>query len=70
MLNVAAVLVVPKKPTRDNTISIINNSGNSIRTRIEQVREIGRNTKGVKIMSLEEGENVDYATLIDLSEED
>lgn len=68
--NVAAVLVVPKNPTRDNTISIINNSGNSIRTRIEQVREIGRNTKGVKIMSLAEGELVDYATLIDLSEED
>ena len=68
--NVAAVLVVPKKPTRDNTISIINNSGNSIRTRIEQVREIGRNTKGVKIMSLDEEEHVVYATLIDLSEED
>ena len=68
--NVAAALVVPRKPTRDNTISIINNSGNSIRTRIEQVREIGRNTKGVTIMSLEKDERVVYATLIDLSEED
>jgi DNA gyrase subunit A len=68
--NVAAVLVVPKNPTRDNTISIINNTGNSIRTRIEQVREIGRNTKGVTIMSLEEDERVVYTTLIDLSEED
>lgn len=68
--NVAAALVVPKKPTRENTISIINNTGNSIRTRIEQVREIGRNTKGVTIMSLEKDEYVVYATLIDLSEED
>ncbi|MCE7741066.1 MAG: DNA gyrase subunit A, partial [Candidatus Heimdallarchaeota archaeon] len=68
--NVAAVLVVPKKPSKEKSISIINNSGNSIRTRIEQVREIGRNTKGVKIMSLGEKELVDYATLIDLSEED
>ncbi len=68
--NVAAVMVVPKKPTREKSISIINNAGNSIRTRIEQVREIGRNTKGVKIMSLDENELVVYATLIDLSEED
>ncbi len=68
--NVASVLVVPKNPTKENSVSIINNKGYSIRTRIESVREIGRNTKGVKIMALKDDERVVYATLIDLSEED
>ncbi|MFW9851417.1 MAG: DNA gyrase subunit A [Candidatus Thorarchaeota archaeon] len=67
---VASVMLVPKKPTRDKSISIINNSGISIRTRIETIREIGRNTKGVKIMTLNPEEKIVYATIIDLSEED
>ncbi len=65
---VASVLVVPKKPTKEKSISIINNSGISIRTRIETIREIGRNTKGVRIMSLKPEEKIVYATLIDLSD--
>ena len=68
--NVASVLVVPKKPTRENSVSILNNLGISIRTRIETIREISRNTKGVKIMSTEPNERIVFATIIDLSEED
>lgn len=68
--NVASVLVVPKKPTRENSVSILNNLGISIRTRIETIREISRNTKGVKIMSTEPDERIVFATIIDLSEED
>ena len=64
--NVSAVLVVPKKPTRQNSVSIINSKGISIRTRIESIREISRNTKGVRIMNLNEGEKIVYATMIDL----
>jgi DNA gyrase subunit A len=68
--NVASMLVVPKKPTKENSISLINSKGISIRTRIESIREISRNTMGVKIMNLEKGEKIVYASLIDLSEED
>ncbi len=68
--NVASVLVVPKKPTRENSVSILNNLGISIRTRIETIREISRNTKGVKIMTTEPDERIVFATIIDLSEED
>ncbi|MBY9002046.1 MAG: hypothetical protein KGD64_14095, partial [Candidatus Heimdallarchaeota archaeon] len=64
--NVSSVLIVPKKPTRKNSVSIINSEGISIRTRIESIREISRNTKGVKIMNLNENEKIVYATLIDL----
>jgi len=67
---VAAVLVAPKKPTKEESISIINNAGISIRTRIESIREIGRNTKGVRIMALSPEEKIVYATLIDLSDQD
>ncbi len=67
---VSAVLVAPKKPTKEESISIINNAGISIRTRIESIREIGRNTKGVRIMSLTPEEKIVYATLIDLSDQD
>ncbi|MHA2358197.1 MAG: DNA gyrase C-terminal beta-propeller domain-containing protein, partial [Candidatus Heimdallarchaeaceae archaeon] len=67
---VASFLLVPKKPTKENSISIINNMGISIRTRIETIREIGRNTKGVRIMSVDPKEIIVYATLIDLAEED
>ncbi|MHA1684848.1 MAG: DNA gyrase C-terminal beta-propeller domain-containing protein, partial [Candidatus Heimdallarchaeaceae archaeon] len=66
---VASVLIVPRNPTTKNSVSIINNKGISIRTKIETIREIGRNTKGVKIMSLNPDENIVYATLIDLDEE-
>ncbi len=68
--NVASVLVVPKKPTKKNSVSILNNLGISIRTRIETIREISRNTKGVKIMNTEPDERIVFATIIDLSEED
>ncbi len=68
--NVSAVLIVPKKPTREESVSIINSEGISIRTRIESIREISRNTKGVRIMNLNEDEKIVYATLIDLSEDE
>ncbi|MCG3226672.1 MAG: DNA gyrase subunit A, partial [Candidatus Heimdallarchaeota archaeon] len=68
--NVASMLVVPRKPIKENSISLINNKGISIRTRIESIREIGRNTMGVRIMNLKEDENIVYVSLIDLSEED
>lgn len=66
--SVASMLVVPREPDENKTISIINNSGISIRTKITGIREIGRNTKGVKIMSLDKDEKITYSSLIDLSE--
>ena len=68
--DVASMLVVPKTPTKENSISLINNKGISIRTRIESIREISRNTMGVKIMNLDKDENIVYASLIDLSDDD
>ncbi len=67
---IASMLVVPKNPSRDETLSFINSKGIAIRTRIESIREIGRNTKGVRIMSVGKTTRIVYASLIDLSEED
>ena len=65
---VATILVVPRKPQKTKTISVINNKGINIRTRIGDIREIGRNTKGVRIMALSRDEEVAYASIIDLEQ--
>ncbi len=68
--HVASMLVVPREPSQDETLSIINNKGIVIRIKINSVREINRNTKGVKIMNLKHNEKVVFASLIDLSVQD
>jgi DNA gyrase subunit A len=48
----------------------ITNGGQVIRTEVAQVREVGRNTQGVRVMSLEENERVvDVAKLAERDEE-
>ncbi len=42
----------------EDQIFLITNTGRAIRTRVSDVREVGRNTKGVRIMRLEEGERI------------
>jgi DNA gyrase subunit A len=44
--------------TEDDQIMVITDRGQVIRTRVGEVRQTGRNTQGVRIIRLEEGEHV------------
>ncbi len=66
---VASMLIVPRKPEKTQTVSLLNNQGVAIRIKINSVREVGRNTRGVKIMELRKGEKVIFASLIDIENE-
>ena len=50
---VAAVLV-----DGNDEIMLITDGGTLVRTRVEEIRELGRNTQGVTVIKLSEGENV------------
>ena len=52
--NIAAVKVVNK----EDEVMIISREGIIIRTEVSQISRIGRNTQGVKVMALEEGDRV------------
>ncbi|MHA1114635.1 MAG: DNA gyrase subunit A [Candidatus Heimdallarchaeaceae archaeon] len=66
---VASMLIVPREPEKTQTVSLLNNQGVAIRIKINSVREVGRNTRGVKIMELKKGEKVIFASLIDIENE-
>jgi DNA gyrase subunit A len=57
--------VVSLKLIDNHDIIIISEKGNSIRISSDNVREIGRNTKGVRLIKLEEG---DYVSSIEICE--
>lgn len=59
---VAGLIVEPK-----NDIMIITSSGTVIRTPVKDVSVIGRNTQGVRLINLSEGEKVVAATLVEES---
>ncbi|NOQ84300.1 MAG: DNA gyrase subunit A [Myxococcales bacterium] len=42
----------------DDQLMVITNGGQVIRTRVSEIREIGRNTQGVRVIRLREGEQV------------
>lgn len=44
--------------TEDDQIMVITDRGQVIRTRVDEIRQAGRNTQGVRIIRLEEGEHV------------
>ena len=44
--------------TEDDQLMLISNKGKIIRMRIKDIRIIGRNTQGVRLIELEEGERV------------
>jgi DNA gyrase subunit A len=57
--------------TEDDQLMMITNAGKIIRLRIKDIRVIGRNTQGVRLIELEEGERVvSVARLAEGDEED
>ena len=57
--------------TEDDQLMMITNTGKIIRLRIKDIRVIGRNTQGVRLIELEEGERVvSVARLAEKDEED
>jgi len=44
--------------TDDDQIMLVTSRGKVIRLRVKEIRVIGRNTQGVKLIDLEEGERV------------
>jgi DNA gyrase subunit A len=44
--------------TEDDQLMLVSNTGKIIRLRIKDIRVIGRNTQGVRLIDLEEGERV------------
>jgi DNA gyrase subunit A len=57
--------------TADDQLMMITNTGKIIRLRIKDIRVIGRNTQGVRLIELEEGERVvSVARLAEKDEED
>jgi DNA gyrase subunit A len=57
--------------TEDDQLMLVTNKGKIIRLRIKDIRVIGRNTQGVRLIDLEEGERVvSLARLAEKEEED
>ena len=57
--------------TEDDQLMLVTNTGKIIRLRIKDIRVIGRNTQGVRLIDLEEGERVvSLARLAEKEEED
>jgi DNA gyrase subunit A len=56
--------------TEDDQLMLITNTGKIIRLRIKDIRVIGRNTQGVRLIDLEEGERVVSLARLAEKEED
>jgi len=55
----------------DDELMLMTSGGQSIRIRVSEVREAGRNTMGVKLLSLKDGEKLqDIARVIPDAEDD
>ena len=63
-------LVAIKAVTDDNDLMIINRSGITIRTSIEQIRVAGRATQGVRIINLREGDEIASVAVVPATEEE
>ena len=62
-------LVAVRAVNGDEDLMVVTNAGIVIRTPLEQIRMIGRNTQGVKIMNLEPRQKVASMTIIPHAEE-
>ena len=56
--------------TDENDLMIINRSGLTIRTAVEQIRVAGRATQGVKVINLREGDSIASVMAVPTSEEE
>ncbi len=57
--------------TEEDQLMLISNKGKIIRLRIKDIRVIGRNTQGVRLIELEDGERVvSLARLAEKEEDD
>jgi DNA gyrase subunit A len=56
--------------TDENDLMIINRSGVTIRTKVDQIRLAGRATQGVKIINLREGDVIASVMAVPVSEEE
>ena len=63
-------LVAIKAVTDDNDLMIINRSGITIRTSIEQIRLAGRATQGVRIINLREGDEIASVAVVPVTDEE
>ena len=55
----------------DDQLMVITNGGQVIRTRVSEIRETGRNTQGVRVIRLREGEQVvDVEPVAETDDED
>ena len=63
-------LVAIKAVSDDNDLMIINRSGITIRTSIEQIRVAGRATQGVRIINLREGDEIASVAVVPVSDEE
>ena len=63
-------LIAIQAVTDENALMIINRSGVTIRTKVEQIRVAGRATQGVKIINLREGDVIASVMAVPVSEEE
>jgi DNA gyrase subunit A len=63
-------LVAIKAVTDENDLMIINRSGITIRTSIEQIRVAGRATQGVRIINLREGDEIASVAVVPATEDE
>ncbi len=63
-------LVAIQAVTDENDLMIINRSGVTIRTKVDQIRVAGRATQGVRIINLREGDVIASVMAVPVSEEE
>jgi DNA gyrase subunit A len=63
-------LIAIQAVTDENDLMIINRSGVTIRTKVEQIRVAGRATQGVKIINLREGDVIASVMAVPVSDEE
>ena len=50
--------------TNDDELMLMTSTGQSIRIRVNEIREIGRNTQGVKLLTLKESEKLQDIAIV------
>jgi DNA gyrase subunit A len=56
--------------TDDDQIMLVSSGGKVVRIRVKEIRVIGRNTQGVRLIDLEEGERVSSVARLAEREDD
>jgi DNA gyrase subunit A len=63
-------VVVFRQVSEDDEILLITNTGRLIRLAVAEIREMGRSTQGVKLMDLNDDEEIVDAAVVAESEEE